>query len=189
MLTGTAERMESRLLTRTGTATVMRSTLEYKESRPMNDSALRAMLLGAWELLAWVIEYSDSRDRSWPFGREASGLLLYTPEGLMSAGISRSGRAPFASASARHASAEQKSAAFDGYFHYQGRFRVEAGTVIHEVRESLNPDFSGTRQIRTIELDGDSLVLSAQDLVPGSSVRRSHRLHWRRPGDQRAASV
>ena len=87
------------------------------------------------------------------------------------------------------AAAEQKLAAFACYFHYPGRFRVEAGTVIHEVCESLNPDFSGTRQLRTIELDGDSLVLSAQDLVPGSSVRRSHRLHWRRPGDQRAASV
>ena len=155
----------------------------------MNDTALRTALLGAWELRAWMIEYSDGRDRSWPFEREASGLLLYTPEGLMSAGISRSGRARFGSASARHASAEQKSAAFDSYFHYQGRFRVEAGTVIHEVRESLNPDFPGTRQIRTIKLDGDSLVLSAQDLVPGSSVLRSHLLHWRRPGDQRAASV
>ena len=155
----------------------------------MNDTALRAALLGAWELVAWQIDYSDGRDCSWPFGPAARGLLLYTPEGLMSAAISKSGRAPLASTSARHASVAQKAAAFDSYFHYQGSFHVEAGTVVHEVRESLNPDLPGTRQVRTIEFDGDSLVLSAQDLLPGSSVQRFHRLQWRRPVRSGDASV
>lgn len=56
----------------------------------MNDSALRAALLGAWDLVAWQIDYSDGRDRSWPFGPGASGLLLYTPEGLTGAAPSSS---------------------------------------------------------------------------------------------------
>ena len=48
----------------------------------MNDTALRAALLGAWELVAWQIDYSDGRDCSWPFGPAARGLLLYTPEAV-----------------------------------------------------------------------------------------------------------
>ena len=143
---------------------------------------LKAALLGAWVLSRWEIAYSDRRPPSNPFGLQTTGMLLYTPDGHMSAGIARHGRARFDSPSARHATADQKCAAFDSYFHYQGRYRVEDDQVIHEVHQSLNPNFPGTLQIRRATLSPDRLELSADDLLPGTSVSRTHRLLWQRPG-------
>lgn len=146
----------------------------------MDDETLARALPGAWELERWEIRYSDARAPSLPFGDDAAGLLLYTPEGFMSAGITCAGRPRFDSPSTRHVAPERKCAAFDTYFHYQGRYRVAEGCVRHEVTQSLNPDFPGSTQVRKATLAGDSLVLSAEDQLPGTTIRREHRLHWRR---------
>lgn len=148
----------------------------------MDDETLARALPGAWKLERWEIRYSDGRPASLPFGEQATGLLLYTPEGFMSAGIARAARARFDSPSTRHVPAGRKCAAFDSYFHYQGRYRTGDGCVLHVVSESLNPDFPGSTQVRKAALDGDSLVLSAEDQLPGTTVTREHRLCWRRAG-------
>ena len=49
-------------------------------------------LLGSWELIEWRIEYSEGRDPGWPFGKDARGLLMYAPDGWMSATMSKQGR-------------------------------------------------------------------------------------------------
>ena len=135
---------------------------------------------GAWTLLAWRIDYSHGRASTWPFGEDATGMLLYTGDGRMSAGISRRGRPGFDGASVRHASAEARAAAFDSHFHYQGTFAVDGQTVTHKVTESHNPDFAGTQQVRRAVLNGAELELSAEDVLPGSTTRRRHVLRWRR---------
>ena len=151
----------------------------------MDDETLARALPGAWTLERWEIRYADGRPPGFPFGEAATGLLLYTPDGWMSAGIARAARPRFDSPSARHVPAERKRAAFDSYFHYQGRYRIRDGCVLHEVSDSLNPDFPGSTQLRKAALDGDSLVLSAEDLLPGTTVTREHRLCWRRAGGSR----
>ena len=50
------------------------------------------------------------------------------------------------------------------------------GDVIHSVRQSLNPNFPGSEQLRHAELDGQTLVLSGKDEVGG--VIRFHSLVW-----------
>jgi hypothetical protein len=143
-------------------------------------NALEDALHGAWGLVRWEIAYSDGRAPSYPYGKDAEGLLLYTPDGHMSAGVSRSARAPLSSASTRHAPMDEKCAAFDSYFHYQGRYRIEGDCVVHDVSHALNPNFPGTQQVRKAELHGGELELSATDELPGSTVTRHHRLRWRR---------
>src|SRR5512139_795140 len=125
----------------------------------MDDEALARALPGAWELLRWEILYSDGRPASFPYGAEATGLLLYTPDGWMSAAISGAARARFDAASTRHVPPGQKCAAFDSYFHYQGRYRTVGDVVVHEVTAALNPDFPGSEQRRHARLEGDELVL------------------------------
>ena len=99
----------------------------------MDDETLAGVLPGAWELERWEIRYSDGRAPSLPFGEHATGLLLYTPQGFMSAGIARAARPRFDSPSTRHVPAGCKCDAFDSYFHYQGRYRTRDGCVLHEV--------------------------------------------------------
>lgn len=137
----------------------------------------KAELLGAWQLESWSIGYVGRDDVNYPFGEDAVGLLLYTDDDWMSASISRSGRAelptdvPF-----RRIDAELLAGSYRDYFHYAGRFRVDGSDVIHYVTQSLNPNFVGSEQLRHIELDGSTLVLSGRDEAGGET--RLHQLVW-----------
>lgn len=143
-------------------------------------------LLGVWQLLRWEIAYDDGRPATYPYGADASGLILYTHDGAMSACIARAGRAPLSSASVRSAPQAQRLAAFESYFQYAGTYEIqphpEGGQqVVHRVSHALNPNFVGTEQVRRMALGSDgTLTLSASDTVPGSQVLRHHRLIWRR---------
>ena len=146
----------------------------------MHEGLEPARLAGAWTLREWHIGFSDGRADRHPFGTGATGLLLYTHDGHMSAGISAARRPGFGGGSVRSAGADAKAAAFDTYFHYQGTYAIEGDCIVHRVLDSLNPDFVGTTQVRHAKLEGDVLELSAQDTLPGTTVRRLHVLRWRR---------
>jgi hypothetical protein len=143
-------------------------------------------LLGTWHLVRWEIAYGDGRPASLPFGAEATGLILYTADGTMSACIARAGRPRLSSDSVRSAPEAERLAAFESYFQYAGPYSIrgEPGRqqVVHRVSHALNPNFVGTEQVRDMHFadGGNTLTLSACDSVPGTSVARHHRLIWRR---------
>jgi hypothetical protein len=142
-------------------------------------------LIGAWHLLRWDITYADGRAASLPYGADATGLLLYTPDGWMSASISRAVRPSLSSASVRSAPEVERLAAFESCFTYAGpyRLRQQGGKmqVVHTVMQALNPNFVGTEQVRDMSFDAQArLTLSASDTLPGSAVARHHRLQWER---------
>ena len=90
----------------------------------------RSEILGAWSYHAWRITYEDGRITE-PFGADASGLLLYTHDGFMSACIMAGERKPFARPNPREATLRERADAFDGYFSYAGRWRLVRGVVEH----------------------------------------------------------
>ncbi len=142
-------------------------------------------LLGTWHLVRWDITYSDGRPASLPFGGDATGLILYTGDGMMSACIARGTRGSLSSDSVRSAPQAERLAALESYFQYAGPYSIREvpgrRQVVHRVTHALNPNFVGTEQIRDIAFaDDGSLTLSASDSVPGSTVARHHRLIWRR---------
>ena len=149
-------------------------------------SAVSAQALyGAWSLMRWEIAYGDGRPATYPYGPDATGLIVYTHDGTMSACIARAGRAPLSSPSVRSAPEAERLAAFESYFQYAGPYavRLHEGQpqVVHHVTHALNPNFVGTDQVRNIDFAADgTLTLSASDTVPGTSVMRHHRLIWRR---------
>lgn len=135
--------------------------------------------IGSWHLVDWRIEYSDGGITR-PFGEGAHGYIVYTADGIMTASIAKSARPPFGMANARNASAEQKSEAFDSYFHYAGPWRIDGDDVVHEVTLSLNPDMTGTDQRRHAQFHGDGeLTLSAHEAMKDGR-QRHHILQWRR---------
>ncbi len=139
-------------------------------------------LHGTWHLTGWEIVQPDGAITH-PFGTDATGVIVYSGDGTMSAAIARAGRAPFPGGNPRRASEAERAAAADSYFHYAGPFHVteEEGRplVVHRVTHALNPGFVGTEQRRFIDLDGDALTLSAREALPDGR-HRDHRLIWRR---------
>ena len=135
-------------------------------------------LVGGWRYLNWDITYDDGR-LTHPFGSDAVGFILYTADGCMSANIMAGGRTAFPEGNPRRASDAERASAFDGYFSYAGRWRLEGGKVLHDVTVALNPAFVGVRQWRDPVLMRDSggiltLSLSAVENLPGG--RRMHRI-------------
>lgn len=134
------------------------------------------MLQGTWHLLAWEIETEGRMTH--PFGPDATGVLHYTDDGGMAVCIARADRPKWSSGTPRNAPDGERLAAFESFFHYAGRWRIEdrngQAVVVHSVTHSLNPDFVGSEQVRDVGLDGDTLTLSARE------GPRLHRLRWRR---------
>jgi hypothetical protein len=136
------------------------------------------MLEGTWHLVRWETERAGRITQ--PFGPGATGMICYTADGHMSAAIAAAGRVDLTGGTPRTAPDNEKIAAHDSYFHYAGTFEIVPGPrVVHRVTQSLNPNFVGTEQIRTIHLDGDTLTLSADEALPDGTTRH-HRLIWRR---------
>lgn len=141
-----------------------------------------ADLVGAWAFHRWRITYEDGSVTE-PFGEGATGLLLYTADGAMSATIMAGDRAPLSAANPRAATEVERAAAFDGYFSYAGRWRIAHGLVEHIVTVALNPGLVGTSQWRHAALRGRRLVLSVEEPTPRGP--RRHALEWRRTARRR----
>ncbi len=141
---------------------------------------MRDRLIGGWTLDDWRVSYGDGRPETFPFGPDATGMLVYAPDGTMHGCMARAGRKPLSAESAKFAPAEERLAAFDSYFSYGGTWTVAADTVTHHVTVALNQNLVGTHQVRRMHFAGDTLTLAADDKVPGSDVDRHHALTWRR---------
>ena len=145
-----------------------------------------SLLWGTWHLQRWEIAYSDGRPSTLPFGPNATGLIVYTGDGTMSACIARAARPPLSGQSTRSVPEAERLAAFESYFQYAGRYhtRLQEGRaqVVHQVSHALNPNFVGSEQVRNMDFGkGGTLTLSASDPLPGSTtVLRHHRLIWQR---------
>jgi hypothetical protein len=145
-----------------------------------DDLQIATALVGAWRLVSWSIEYPASGRVTQPFGAAPEGLLLYSADGHMSAAMQRPGRARLSRADPHAVGDAEKAAAYAGYLHYAGRWSVADGHVVHEVELAMNPNLTGTRQVRRVSLDGDRLELGADEPLETPGQSRHHRIVWRR---------
>lgn len=97
----------------------------------------------------------------------------------MGAQLSVSGRPQLQASPTSSERLREKSAAFDTYLAYSGRWRLDGNRVIHAVEMSLYPAWTGTELVRVVSFVGEELVLSAMP-EPGSSARAVQHLRWRR---------
>src|SRR5271169_1670906 len=58
---------------------------------------LREKLIGAWKLISYVEKPVDGSAPFYPMGEKPEGIIMYTPDGYMSAQLMRPGRPKFAS--------------------------------------------------------------------------------------------
>jgi len=145
-----------------------------------SDARLAAALVGAWRLVSWTIEYPHRGRVTQPFGPTPEGLLLYTPDGYLSAVMQRPARPRLSRADPHAVSDAEKAAAFAGYLHYAGTWSVRDGCVEHAVDIAMNPNLIDTRQVRRIALNGDALELGAEEALETPGQVRRHRILWRR---------
>jgi hypothetical protein len=135
-------------------------------------------LLGAWRLASWSLVYADGRPAEYPMGEDALGIIMYTPDGHVSATLMQKARAPQAPSSPADA-----AVAYAESFAYAGRYSVRDGTAYHSIEIATNPALIGITSTRHIDLAGDTLTLSGPDFAAGSP--RTQRIVWQRAGGSR----
>jgi hypothetical protein len=107
---------------------------------------------------------------------------MYTPDGYVSAQLSRPDRPHFASGDWFAGSTEDYLAEASNYTAYSGPFHVdeEAQTLTHSMFVSLFPNWTGQTQPRRVELDGDTLRLGTAWPIRSKGKNVSSVLTWRR---------
>jgi Lipocalin-like domain len=146
---------------------------QFFSSRKLEDE-----FVGAWNLISYE-RRTAAGEISYPMGRNPVGRLTYDARGRMSAQIMRPDRPQFHSPTAAGGTADEKTAAFDGYIAYYGTYTLNQRdhTVIHHVEASLYPNWVGSDQLRTFEFSEGRLILSAVNAgEPGTESR----LVWER---------
>ena len=121
-----------------------------------------AALIGAWHLVSCTMALADG-SIDYPFGRQPSGAILYTPDGWMSAHLIDRDAAQGA----------EPRPHYSGYF---GPFSLSEteNLVVHHVRGASDDRIVGD-QPRRYRIDGDTLTLTAG--VAGAAIE----VIWKRP--------
>ena len=144
--------------------------------------SLRESLIGAWRLVSSVETDTKTGAVDLPLGDKPEGLILYTPDGYMSAQLSAANRPNFASGDMYRGKSEEYVAAGLSYLAYSGPYYVDEAsrTVEHEMFVSLFPNWKGQRQARIVKLDEQELQLSPnRPLLFNGSLKRAT-ITWRR---------
>jgi lipocalin-like protein len=142
--------------------------------------AQRVDLLGAWSLVSYTVT-KPTGDIGHPLGTGAIGMLIYSPEGYMSAQLVN----PHHSADDSHTiGADPITAA--GQLAYSGPFTVDGttGLVAHHLLVSSRTDWLHTNQHRHGILDGDRLILSFTG-PDDAGQDRTNTLTWKRLNPQK----
>jgi hypothetical protein len=143
---------------------------------------LREQLIGAWKLVSYVEKPTDGSEPFYPLGTEPQGIIMYTPDGYMSAQLMRPGRPPFASGDWFRGTDEEVRAEAMGYIAYSGPFHTdeEKQTLTHSMLVSLFPNWLGQTQGRVVKIDGDTLHLSSAEPIQSGGKQTMSYLSWQR---------
>lgn len=158
-------------------------------------TSLREKLIGAWELVEYAGHLPDDEsNKKYPMGPDAKGIIMYTPDGYMSAQLLTPGQPKF------EYPGEEKEWAQVGknYIGYTGQFFVdeegdEAGPVLmHQMRCAILPGLLGDVQRRLVKIqdesDGRYLILGVQGTMKVHGEDRVVRVRWRRLPDNSSAT-
>src|SRR5712671_7844627 len=148
----------------------------------MGKKGLREQLIGAWRLLSYVESPVDGSPKRFPLGEKAEGIIMYTPDGYMSAQLMRPGRHKFASGDWFKGTPQEFTEESVGYIAYSGPFHVDEArqSLTHSMNVSLFPGWIGQTQPRLVKIDGNHLHLSTAAAFPSGGTMVTASLVWER---------
>jgi hypothetical protein len=107
-------------------------------------------LLGSWKLVSFEVVWQATGEREFPFGKNPTGYIIFTPQGRVMSLITAEGR--------KGPQTDQDRAdLFKSMLAYTGIFRVEGDKFITKNDVAHNPVWVGNVQMRLFTVDGDRL--------------------------------
>jgi len=128
----------------------------------------KEQFIGSWKLISSEFRRSDG-EVSYPWGRDAVGIIMYDTDGNMAGQIMRPGRPEFVSKDHMKGTPSEIKSAFEGYIAYYGTYEVneDENTVTHHVEGSLMPNMVGRAMRRFYEFSDNRLVLTTPAITVG----------------------
>lgn len=122
---------------------------------------LSETIVGTWRLVAQYFT-TPNNEKVYPLGADATGFIMYTHDGYMSAQLMAQNRPSYASKDLFIGTQEEMAAAAKGYLAYSGRYQVddEKSQLIHHMEVSMNPTWLGQSQIRNIRFEGNRMYIT-----------------------------
>jgi hypothetical protein len=143
---------------------------------------LRDQLIGAWKLVSYEEKPVDGSPSFHPMSEQPMGIIMYTPDGYMSAPLSKPDRKPFASGDWFKGTPEEYGREATTYIAYTGKFHVdeEAQKLTHSMFVSLFPNWIGQTQPRVVKIEGDYLYLHTASPIESGGKKVNSFLKWKR---------
>ncbi|MEN3090393.1 MAG: lipocalin-like domain-containing protein [Staphylococcus pseudoxylosus] len=135
---------------------------------------IQEQLIGTWKLRTYQ-DVAEDGTIYYPLGKDATGFIMYNPDGYMSAQLMQQGRPSYASGDLHKGTTEEMATAAEGYVAYSGKFKIDEAnaTLYHTMDVSMNPTWLGNTQPREYTLEDNVLTL-----VNGNN--RNQKLIWDR---------
>lgn len=132
---------------------------------------LRQRLIGTWRLdsyISYPTPNSPVKRPTYPMTKNVTGLIMYTPDGYMSAHMLMPGQAPFsrgAADEAQWAEAGKRCFTYAGPYYITNEGKGREEVLRHTFQVCNLPGWVGDIQVRTwkFEEDGELLVLGSEE--------------------------
>lgn len=111
-------------------------------------------LIGTWELVSAIMEDVETKEQMLAWGTNPNGVIVLTPTGRWIALQTAEGRLP------PHTD-DERAAAFRSMLAYSGHYRTEGQQIIIDVEIAWDEGWTGTKQVRTFQIEGDTLHIEA----------------------------
>lgn len=120
----------------------------------------RDKILGTWQLLSYEVEVQATGEKIPVMGQNPTGYAAFLPDGRVFFVLTGEGRKP--------AKTDQERAELlNTLVAYSGTYSVAGDTWTTSVDVAWNPEWVGTKQVRSFKLDGERLqVLTPWRVMP-----------------------
>ncbi|MBT2728499.1 lipocalin-like domain-containing protein [Bacillus sp. ISL-75] len=144
------------------------------------EKTLKDAVVGIWSLVSYEVSDIDG-NRTYPMGEDATGFIMYHPEGYMSAQMMSAGRPKYASGALHTGTQEEMAAAAEGYLAYAGPYEVDEvnHVVTHHMTVSMNPTWLDDTQPRYVNLVEDILEITSPPIIVDGKEQNT-KLIWKR---------
>ena len=143
---------------------------------------LRERLVGTWKLVSYVESPVDGSESTYPMGDKLMGTIMYAPDGYMAVQFMNRDRPRFPSGDWFLGTDKEIKEAALGYFAYSGPFHVDEAqmVVMHSLFVSLDPNWLGQTQRRSVRIEEDVLYLSTETPIETEGKATMYYLTWKR---------
>ncbi len=126
------------------------------------EKTFREQVIGTWKLIEYT-RTNTAGERYYPLGKDATGFLMYTQDGYMSAQLMAQERPEYKLDGLHNGTLEEMAKAAYGYHAYSGQYEVDEKKQIlyHHMEVSMIPNRLGKMQDRIIVIDGNKIIITS----------------------------